>query len=403
MRRVALLALAGVWLFGTEAVIYDGFGYIRERRAVEGTILSPLPKRLVKDSLLLSCGRQGYRYHEAKSVDELIKDSLRPGEQVRFVRGKEELTGKVLSVEPLVIQSGGRVFFDVGYRSIVVPSLDTSRLKPHIELFVPAKSCELEFLSGGFDARAFYVARLGERLELAGYFAIQNRSGQDLADAKISVVMGDIGEGGVPVRPMRLAAMAAPKVRQKGVRGLHRYDLAGRWELADGEEIVISYLHEHLPYNEVLEARMHDLATLRAGKEYRFERVVEFGAPAPMPSGEVRLYGEGLYLGKSGIAHTPKGEKVRLAVGRDFDVVLKKRARHRTETKRLLDLDVEYLLKNTKSKAVRVRLVERLPYSRYEIESDIPYKKLDASTIIFELLLEPGAQRRFAVRYRFAR
>jgi hypothetical protein len=47
----------------------------------------------------------------------------------------------------------------------------------------------------------------------------------------------------------------------------------------------------------------------------------------PLPTGVARLYGEGLLLGEDRLRHTPKGELVRLTMGRAVDVIAR-RKRH---------------------------------------------------------------------------
>ena len=409
MRRYALfLVTIPLWLFGARAVIYDDFAYIKEKRSIEGAILSPLPKRLQKDTLYLSCSPKGYRYYGAKSIEQIIKESLRPGMEVRFLRDKRVAKGEILSLEPLVIKSEGRIFFDVGYRDLVLKEFDPARLRPHIELFAPAKSCELEYLSGGFGARAFYVARLDGKLRLEGFFAIKNSSGYDLEKAKLSVVMGDVKRASRPpvIYPKRMMAMesaGAPEIKERGAQGLHRYDLAGRWDLADGQELVALYLDERVDFATLLELRMADLGFNSGERTYRFGRVVEFTAPAPLPAGVVRLYGEGLFLGADRISHTPKGEKVRLVVGRDFDVGLKKRVLEWDDTKKRRYVRVRYTITNPKNKSIRVRIIERLPYARYQIRSDRPYKKLDARTIAYELQIPAKGEVTFEAAYTFSK
>ena len=142
-----------------------------------------------------------------------------------------------------------------------------------------------------------------------------------------------------------------------------------------------------------------------------FQTGPQSGLEAPLPAGVVRLYqedvdGAPLLIGETTIDHTPVGERVKLQVGKAFDVV-----GERTQTDfvklgpRALEETYEVVIRNRKATPVTVQVVERLFRSGdWEIaEASHPYTKADAQTVHFtvEVPAEDEVTITYTVRYRW--
>jgi hypothetical protein len=127
------------------------------------------------------------------------------------------------------------------------------------------------------------------------------------------------------------------------------------------------------------------------------------GLAIPLPQGRVRVFqrdasGSVHLLGEDRIKHTPRNERLSLAVGRSFDIVA---TRLRTNFTRLdnqaTQESFEIELRNRKETEEIVELIER-PYGSWRVtEADAEFEKTSANSIVFKVCLEPNEVR--TVRY----
>ena len=104
----------------------------------------------------------------------------------------------------------------------------------------------------------------------------------------------------------------------------------------------------------------------------------------PLPGGTVRVYkndsgGQALFVGEDRIEHTPKGESVKLTLGQAFDVTARPR---QTDFERLSDRSFEAAyeieIKNAKSEAITVAVVENIPGQWRMLSESIAHEKTGA-------------------------
>ena len=408
MKKIALATLSTA-LFASQMVVYPHFAYVKEKRSVQKGIIAPLPKTIIADSLHI-CSQKGFYIRHRDDLRTFLKKNLKKGERVRFKKGKEVLTGTILSVDPLIIQTPDRIVFKVDYLDIFYKKLPIKgAFEERIELLDRRlKRCEVEYLAGGVSWSSNYTAEVGKKLHLQGYIRIQNSSGYDFKGLKLSVLAGDVRSSSPrPIYPRRLykgmvaAVEAAPAVTERSVEGYHRYDLSGKWDLYDGDDLWVPYVNEKVSYKKHLRCRCSDLGYNFGERQYRFDQVYEFKAPKALPKGKVRFFGKNTFLGEAFITNRAKDEKIELTIGKEFDLLLKKRVLFYESTKKRVETKVAYSIKNAKSVAVDVELKEHLPYSSYEIQSEKPYKKVNASTIVYTLQIPAKSTLTFQASYIF--
>ena len=404
MKRYLIL-LAATTLFATQMVIYQNQAFVSEDRSVKDGVIAPLPKRIVVDSIYLGCKAKGYRFIRKKDFKKVIKELLHIGDQVTFERNKQRYSGIVLSVDPLIIKTKERIFFKVSFFDLFIKDVPVGLVfMDHLELLQKdINRCQINYLTGGIGWRSTYVAKLGHRLHLQGYIKINNSSGSDYHRVKLKVLAGDLRQSVVPVRRAMVimdAAMAKPAVQQHAVAGYHRYDIDGVWDLPDGQEVSILYIDEDLPYKKKLIANCSDLSYNFGTRKYRFDQVVEFKAPKPLPGGNVRFYADGTFLGQSTMANRAEGEKVELTTGKHFDLLLTKQTLEFEDRKNFKQIKVRYIISNPTNKDQKLFIKEHL-FGNAHISTTQNYKKQDASTIVYNLVVPAKSKKSFTAQYTF--
>ena len=275
---------------------------------------------------------------------------------------------------------------------------------------------ELEalYLTGGLQWSAHYVARLNpaeDRLRILGWASIDNQSGADYPQARLSLVAGDVRRESPPpvYRPMEaerdvaMMAKAGPGFAESPVFEYHLYRLDRRTTLADRETTQI-------PLFDPLEVKVQksfsydgqrDQEKVRAILVFQNQKTAGLGIP--LPGGKVQIYKLGkdnsqLFVGEDEVAHVPEGEEVKLSVGYAFDIVGERTViETRQMGKRSRQETVEVQLRNRKDTAITVTVIEHPTGSWEFVGATPPIKKKQANQVEFELKVPPGSEEKFQV------
>jgi hypothetical protein len=120
------------------------------------------------------------------------------------------------------------------------------------------------------------------------------------------------------------------------------------------------------------------------------------GLGVPLPKGVVRVYkkdsaGRAQFIGEDRVDHTAKGETVRLKLGEAFDVTADKK---QTDFNKLagyggrggvIETGYELVIRNAKSEAIKVKVIEPMPGDWQMLAESLPHKKETASTAVWEV------------------
>ena len=413
-------------------VYNQNLGLVREERAVElkagrselryADVAAQLDPTSVH---FVPVGGGGFRVLEQNfqydlvSGDRLLERSL--GGAVRVVGKDGALTeGKLLSFDggSLVLETrdGIKVVNRGETRELSVASLPGGLIsKPTLAWLVesPAggeRRTRLSYLTGGLSWHAEYVAVVNAAdtgLSLAGWVSVENQSGATYPEAKLKLVAGDINlvrpkmEAVARGRVMEMQAdmAAAPQFEERQFFEYHLYDLQRPTTIADRETKQIS-LFEPATVGSVEKKYTFDAQRLgnKVAVTLEFKNSKAAGLGMPLPAGKVRIYKEDAggaqeFAGEDRIDHTPQDERVRLSVGKAFDVVAE---RKQTDSRRLSDrvneTAFEIAVRNRKREAVTVVVVEH-PYGDWEIvQRSHEFAKKDAFTIEFPVKVPAGAE-----------
>jgi hypothetical protein len=287
---------------------------------------------------------------------------------------------------------------------------------------------EVTYLTGGLSWRADYVLLLAQdskSVDLDGWVTLNNTSGATFRDAQLKLIAGDLQRVNSvdAAKQVLMEATAAPTpaaVEQRSFFEYHLYQVPRPVTVRDNETKQIQFVSvAKVPAGKFFVydgAQCQSYAwycrfygSLQTDQAYgvvsnpKVMTMVEFDTKdvkADMPAGRVRVYqqdidGAALLVGEDTIDHTPKGETVRLYVGDAFDIVgERKQTDFRRPSANSLEETFEVTLRNHKTEAVEVRVVEHLArWSEWRIlGSNADYTKPDSSTIEFRVSVPANGQ-----------
>ena len=271
------------------------------------------------------------------------------------------------------------------------------------------RDAQLSYLTGGLSWHAEYVAVLDEsdkNLSWAGWVSLENQSGTSYPNAKLKVVAGDVNRVQDQVQPMpraKFEAMAlsagTEQFQEQAFFEYHLYTLARPTTLADKETKQLSLF----PTADVAAQKFYTFERSRDPKKVRvtmeFKNSASAGLGMPLPMGKVRVYKEDKsgaqeFVGEDRIDHTAKDETVRLTIGNAFDVTGEYR---QTDQRRISDKEMEgsheIKIRNHKTEAVTVKVVEHA-YGDWRVTDSSPdYVKKDATTLEFTVTVPADGEK----------
>lgn len=385
---------------------------------------------------------QNYQY-DLINTQAILNKSV--GQKIRFIRHfgdkTEVLEGTLISAPFAVVSSQDSGSYQT-YNGMVIKT-DDGRivLNPSGEIevsMVPAgmisvptlvwdlesdkagpQKVELSYLTKGLNWNADYVLTLGDKLsaDLMGWVTINNQSGASFTDAKLKLLAGDVrrvypqyqqeayGRAGGGV-----AMKSADQFQQQNLFEYHLYTLQRPATVRNREIKQISLLQgtgikyeKKLILDSLRDMGMYypsegEVGTGDLKPEVRVEFVnsKQNGLGMPLPKGNIKVYlrdasGSMQMLGEDAIDHTPKDEKISLAIGRSFDIVATRRRTNYTRTgpqsfSESFDIEV----RNRKDETDTVHVYER-HYGDWRVtQKNMDFQKLDASTMDFVVTMKPG-------------
>jgi hypothetical protein len=281
---------------------------------------------------------------------------------------------------------------------------------------------ELSYITQGTSWKSDYVLYLrqdGKQGDFRGWCTITNNSGATWQDAKLKLLAGEVmraaprlgrggfGGGGFEQTKAMDAGFAEESfaeyhlytlqrpatVRNREIKQVTMMEAA---EVPVTKKLVIDAMRNYgaqMPgEGEVGTGRMRPLFLI----ELTNDKASQLGMP--LPAGTFKVYqkdsgGAVQLLGEDSIQHTPREEKISLAVGRSFDVVADRkrtkfewitRSRSRDGMRQTFVIEV----RNRKETAETVHVYER-HWGEWKItQESAPHKKLDSETAEWVLSLK---------------
>jgi hypothetical protein len=320
---------------------------------------------------------------------------------------------------------------------------------------------EITYFTSGLGWRAFYMGTLSQdetKMQLKAYVRVDNRSGEDYANAQTRLIVGQVH---ILEEIAELARRRYPYGRpggrrrtEEGWKEQHFISLdAGSLDVAgNGNGIDMGFAFKSLRPKEVRKEGLSEyfLYTIEGtetipdkwGKRllsfekeyieveslYKYDeqrwggqtiRYLSFAndekhelGETPIPNGQVRIYSQAdsegylSYVGGAGVKYIPVDEEVELNLGAARLVTVEptmmafKTANYVFDThKDIIGWDEirswKVEVTNTRTLPVEVEITRGFETAYWDLDSDIPYDKHDVTRARFTLAVEPRSKRVF--------
>ena len=343
----------------------------------------------------------------------------------------------LLSTNGPVFEINGQIHMG-HYGRLVLPSLPENLVsKPTLVWLLRNQTArpqrvEASYLTGGITWKADYVMVLdaADRLaDLTGWVTIDNKSGATYGNAALKLVAGDVNRAAEPrsqARMMELAAKAANSAdanrdfTSEGFFEYHLYTLDGRTTIKDNQTKQLSLLAAaEVPITkELIYYGAQDyyrtsygvpVSNQKIGVYLEVKNSKENRLGVPLPKGKIRVYkadrsGSQQFIGEDRIDHTPKDESVKIKMGNAFDLVGERTQKDfRKLGSNLYEVEWEIALRNHKTEAQTVTVIEPVPGDWQVMSSNHQYEKIEAHTLKYQISVprESSAKLVYRVRIRF--
>jgi hypothetical protein len=343
----------------------------------------------------------------------------------------------LLSTNGPIFEINGQIHMG-HYGRLVLPSLPENLVaKPTLVWLLRNQTArpqrvEASYLTGGITWKADYVMVLdaADRLaDLTGWVTIDNKSGATYGNAALKLVAGDVNRAPEPrsqARMMEIAAKASSYAdasrdfKSEGFFEYHLYTLDGRTTIKDNQTKQLSLLAAaEVPITkELIYYGAQDyyrnsygvpVSNQKIGVYLEVKNSKENRLGVPLPKGKIRVYkadrsGSQQFIGEDWIDHTPRDERVKIKMGNAFDLVGERTQKDfRKLGSGLYEVEWEIALRNHKTEAQTVTVIEPVPGDWQVMSSNHAYEKIEAHTLKYQIAVprESTAKLSYRVRIRF--
>jgi len=277
---------------------------------------------------------------------------------------------------------------------------------------------ETSYISNNISWQADYTILLDEKNEefdLNSWVSINNQSGIDYIEAKITLVAGEVNRAPSvnrsSIEEVHFArSRMADTIQAKPAFEYHQYSLPTATDIRDREEKQIRFINaskvafeKTYSFNtQTYSYQQAQLVKTRADVKISFNNTKKNGLGRPLPYGKVRVYlgtKQNLLLaGEDIIQAKALGESVELNLGHAFDISSeRKQTSFRRLGDRHIEASYEIKLHNAKNKSVEVSVNETLQGEWKIIDQSERGKKLNSTTLQFKITIPKNSYK--TIRY----
>jgi hypothetical protein len=199
-----------------------------------------------------------------------------------------------------------------------------------------------------------------------------------------------------------------PQFTEKSFSEYHLYELGRKVTVKDQETKQIELL-------DVANIPVQRNYALRPGEskvavvlEFKNSEKTNAGLGIPLPKGPMRVFQRDLdreleFAGTDEIDHTPRDETVNVRLGYAFDLTGERKELAHREAGRVTESDMEIRLRNHKTEAVTVDVIEAINgQSNWNmVKQSQPFVPRDVNTLVFPVELKPNSEAvvTYTIRY----
>ncbi len=383
----------------------------RTRQEFPGVSAAIRPETVTLSGRGLSVVEQNFDY-DLLTPSKLMEGAV--GREIGLIRtnpGNGTQTSeraRVLAAnQGVVLQIGNRieVLRDDGAPTRVVFDGVPPNLRPRPTLSVtldaegsPRRDVTLNYLTGGLQWKADYVARFDEaggKLDLTGWVTITNNSGSTFDNAVTRVVAGTVNVIGNNNRnSVRRGSGTNSGANADG--DAHVYLLPDRVTVANNQTKQVGLLDAaNVPASKRYVAQYYGFSSEEQARAA--DVGIVFRSEPALPAGVMRVYvasanGEPRFIGEDQLSHSPAGSDLVISTGKAFDVTVQSRVvaseragslgfnRYRTR------IQMEYRVRNATGEAKTVEVRQRTYGRDTELtDQSIAGELADAYTAVWKV------------------
>ena len=279
---------------------------------------------------------------------------------------------------------------------------------------------EVSYLTGGISWKSDYVVMVSadeKTGDISGWVTLDNQSGALYQNAALTLVAGEVNRvtdtenvrfPAMPKMMYAAGAVADDAFQEKSFFEYHRYDLNRKTTIKDKQTKQIGLL-------SAPEVGLLKEFIVEGQPGFLFQQVSEpMKSPVniyikiknskknhlgmPLPAGTMRLYkeddaGRQIFIGEDAIGHTPMDEELKLKMGEAFDLVAERaQIDYREVSSKIRESEWEINLKNRKNEDAVIGVVEPMMGNWKIISQTHDYKKLNATTARFDVLVPKNSE-----------
>ncbi len=273
------------------------------------------------------------------------------------------------------------------------------------------QTVQVAYLTDNITWRADYIVVVNNEdtsANIDGWVTLDNKSGATYKNAKLKLVAGQVNRVQENVEYAQLAnkavmaTAAVPQFQEQSFFEYHIYDLQRPTTIKDNQTKQVNLLQaedvgidkEYLVQGEQnyfysnTSAGGPSKAPVNVYLKFKNSKANHMGMP--LPSGILRLYKKDAqnsleFVGEDSINHTPKDENVEIKAGEAFDIVAERRQTDFKQSYGSWETAWEVSIRNHKDSNVKVGIVEPMYGDWQVLESSVPYKKINATKIRFDV------------------
>jgi len=248
--------------------------------------------------------------------------------------------------------------------------------------------------------------------ELVAEAVIANNSSKDYINTNVQLVEGKLNnvKPTTPSSPskMSMARHAAPDLVPSSLGDYHIYDAGKIKKLIAKESITVRmYGPLSVDYEKIYvfenSERQQKEEPLKV--ELTLSNTEVHGLGIPLPAGKIDMYTySGLggieYIGSDLMGQVPKGQSSSIKAGYAFDITGKRKVLNYDRQRKSEEAVIEIAINNTRSESIQIKIVEHINGDWVIKEPSRDYKKEDASTIHFQISLDPGKKEYITYTYK---
>lgn len=404
------------------AMIHETRRATLDKRGKVKLMYPGIPSSIDTSSVIASFEQEVQLFSQNYSFDVISYDSLlnhHIGKRVLYTEKDDSVEikeGILLSTSPLLIR-------EKNYGAIYIPNQlffpnipKDMAVKPslfwNIQTDAKELDIDLKYLTKGMSWKSDYTLNIIDesRLNLNAWITIINNSGATYTDANITVLAGEVQQARptpeVEIYKSKKLRLAPTTIQNESFSGYHIYKIPFKETIKNREQKQISFIQkEDISYNRyAINSQSFHFSNF-GKRKLSFNQTIEFSNSQknnlgiPLPKGTVRVYQEdksktSRFVGSQSISNIPQDEKVKIVIGKHFDIVGTESILDFKETKREKHISYKVSISNHSTKDEIVKLKRNVPKNSGKLtikdscNKECSKEKISAFTTLYSLKLK---------------